>query len=269
MLKIGINTKTKQMNRIQRLFQNKQKNILSVYFTAGYPNLNSTSSIIKELMYAGVDMIEIGIPFSDPLADGPVIQNSSTVALKNGMTLATLFGQLEGIRKEVNIPLILMGYVNPVLQYGVEAFCKKCHETGIDALIIPDLPLNEYKKEFKPHLDKYGIENILLISPMTSDERIRQIDESSNAFIYMVSSSSTTGLRNTFNEEQIEYFKRVASMNLKNHLLAGFGISNNVTFRQVCEFTSGAIVGSGFIKALESENDLKTIVSYFVKNIKG
>jgi len=257
------------MNRLHSLFSKKKNNILSVYFTAGFPKLSSTISIIKELESAGVDMIEVGMPFSDPLADGPVIQNSSTVALKNGMSLSILFGQLEGIRKDVSIPLVLMGYINPVLQFGIENFCKKCQEVGIDALILPDLPMTEYVKDFKPVFEKYGLENILLISPMTSEERIRQIDDASNSFIYMVSSSSTTGQKSIFADEQVAYFKKVASMNLKNPLLVGFGISNNDTFKQVCEHTSGAIVGSSFVKAIEKEGSLKEIVASFVKQIKG
>jgi tryptophan synthase alpha chain len=257
------------MNRLHSLFAKKKNNILSVYFTAGFPKLSSTNSIIKELESAGVDMIEVGMPFSDPLADGPVIQNSSTVALKNGMSLSNLFGQLEGIRNEVSIPLVLMGYINPVLQFGIENFCKKCQEVGIDALILPDLPMTEYVKDFKPVFEKYGLENILLISPMTSDERIRQIDDASNSFIYMVSSSSTTGQKSIFAEEQVAYFKKVAAMKLKNPLLVGFGISNIDTFKQVCEHTSGAIVGSSFVKAIEKEGSLKEIVASFVKQIKG
>jgi tryptophan synthase alpha chain len=257
------------MNRLQSLFTLKKNRILSVYFTAGYPNLNDTASILKELENAGVDMIEIGMPFSDPLADGPVIQHSSTVALKNGMSLAILFKQLEGIRKEISIPLILMGYINPVLQYGVENFCKKCKEVGVDAVILPDLPLFEYQKHYQPIFAKYGIENVLLISPMTSNERIKQIDDASNSFIYMVSSSSTTGQKNKFNEEQVAYFKKIAALQLKNPLLVGFGISNTETFNQVCEYTCGAIVGSSFVKALESSTNLKETVNAFVLQIKG
>jgi len=257
------------MNRLQNLFEIKKKRILSVYFTAGYPNLTDTSIIIKELAHAGIDMIEIGMPFSDPLADGPVIQHSSTIALKNGMSIAKLFTQLEDIRHEVSIPLILMGYINPVLQYGVENFCKKCSEIGIDAVILPDLPLYEYKKHYKHLFEKYGIENVLLISPMTSDERIKQIDEASNSFIYMVSSSSTTGQKNKFNEQQVAYFKKIAALQLKNPLLVGFGISNTETFNQVCDYTCGAIVGSSFVKALESNKNLKDTVNDFVLQIKG
>lgn len=257
------------MNRLHTLFAKKKNNILSVYFTAGFPKLESTRTIIKELESAGIDLIEVGMPFSDPLADGPVIQNSSSIALKNGMTLSRLFSQLEGIRKEVSIPLIMMGYINPVLQFGIEKFCKRCNEVGIDALILPDMPMSEYLKDFKPYSDKYGIENVLLISPMTSDERIRQIDEASNSFIYMVSSSSTTGQKNIFADEQVSYFKKVASMNLKNPLLVGFGISNSETFKQVCEHTSGAIVGSAFVKAIDKGGDLKELVASFVKQIKG
>jgi len=257
------------MNRIKELFNTKKNDILSVYFTAGYPELNNTATIIKELVYSGVDMIEIGMPFSDPLADGPVIQHSSTVALKNGMNLHTLFAQLEGIRKEVSIPLILMGYVNPVIQFGFEAFCKKCSEIGIDGLIIPDLPMYEYQKEYKAIVQKYKLDNIFLISPQTSEERIRLIDEETTGFIYMVSSSSTTGAKaGGFGSEQIQYFERVKAMGLKNPLMIGFGISNNETYTQANTYAHGAIIGSGFIKALENTTDIKTNVKTFVHKIR-
>ncbi|HOS84925.1 MAG TPA: tryptophan synthase subunit alpha [Bacteroidales bacterium] len=257
------------MNRIQQLFSKKQKQILSVYFTAGFPQLHDTVSIIELLEKHGVDMIEIGIPFSDPLADGNVIQHSSTVALANGMSLSVLFSQLEHIRKTVSIPLILMGYINPVLQFGVEKFCETCQSIGIDGVILPDLPLHEYTKEYKHIFEQYGIQNILLISPQTEESRIRMIDQQTQAFIYMVSSSSTTGTKSKFNDEQIHYFKRISSMNLQNPLLVGFGISNTETFAQVCEYTHGAIVGSACIKALEQPGTLEQNISTFVSSIKG
>ena len=202
---------------------------MSIYFTAGYPNLNDTVTIIQDLEKSGVDMIEIGLPFSDPLADGPTIQASSTQALKNGMTTEALFSQLKDIRKSVNIPLIIMGYFNPMLQYGVEAFCKKCAEIGIDGLIIPDLPVDVYNEQYKATFEKYGLINVFLITPQTSVERINFIDSISNGFIYMVSSASVTGGNSGFGDEQTKYFKRIAEMNLKNPQIIGFGISNNET----------------------------------------
>ncbi|MHA7843852.1 MAG: tryptophan synthase subunit alpha [Winogradskyella sp.] len=237
------------MNRINQKL-NEDKKLLSIYFTAGYPNINDTASIIQNLEKSGVDMIEIGLPFSDPLADGPTIQASSTLALKNGMTTEKLFEQLKDIRKSVSIPLIIMGYFNPVLQYGVEAFCKKCQEIGIDGLILPDLPADVYDEEYKAIFEKYGLINVFLITPQTSEERIRYIDSISNGFIYMVSSASTTGAQSGFGEEQTNYFERISKMNLKNPQIVGFGISNNETFTQATKFTKGAIIGSAFIKYL-------------------
>lgn len=237
------------MNRInQKLKENKK--LLSIYFTAGYPALNDTVKIIKDLEKNGVDMIEIGLPFSDPLADGPTIQESSTAALKNGMTTEKLFEQLKDIRKTVSIPLIVMGYFNPMLQYGVEAFCKKCYEIGIDGIIMPDLPLDVFEEEYKAIYEKYGLHNIFLITPQTSVERIHQIDAVSDSFIYMVSTASVTGSKSGFGREQENYFKRIASMNLKNPQVVGFGIKDAETFQQATEHTKGAIIGSAFIKHL-------------------
>ncbi|HMB99867.1 MAG TPA: tryptophan synthase subunit alpha [Flavobacteriaceae bacterium] len=254
------------MNRINlKLKENKK--LLSIYFTAGYPNLEDTVSIIQNLEQSGVDMIEIGLPFSDPLADGPTIQASSTQALKNGMTSELLFNQLEDIRKSVSIPLIIMGYFNPILQYGVEDFCKKCKNIGIDGLIIPDLPVDVYSEEYKDIFEKYGLINVFLITPQTSIERINFIDSISNGFIYMVSSASTTGTKTGFGDEQIDYFKRIAQMNLKNPQIVGFGISNNQTFSQSTAHAKGAIIGSAFIKYI-SNNSIKSI-NEFVKNIKN
>ena len=254
------------MNRINQKLQDNKK-LLSIYFTAGYPELNDTVTIIKDLEKNGVDMIEIGLPFSDPLADGPTIQDSSTQALKNGMTSEILFNQLKGIRKTVSIPLIIMGYFNPILQYGVERFCKQCQDIGIDGLIIPDLPVDVYHEAYQTTFEKYGLINVFLITPQTSDERIRYIDSVSNGFIYMVSSASTTGAKSGFGEEQTQYFKRIANLNLKNPQIVGFGISNNETFTQATQYAKGAIIGSAFVKHLKV-NGVNSISS-FVKGVIG
>ncbi|WP_296385285.1 tryptophan synthase subunit alpha [Winogradskyella sp.] len=248
------------MNRINQKLQ-EDKKLLSIYFTAGYPNIDNTSTIIQNLEKSGVDMIEIGLPFSDPLADGPTIQASSTQALKNGMTSQVLFKQIKDIRKSVSIPLIIMGYFNPMLQYGVEAFCKKCQEVGIDGLIIPDLPVDVYHSEYKSIFEKYGIINVFLITPQTSDERIHYIDSVSDGFIYMVSSASTTGAKVGFGDEQSEYFERIANMNLKNPQIIGFGISNNETFTQATKHAKGAIIGSAFVKHV-TNNGIDTINTF-------
>ena len=252
------------MNRIQQILTENKK-LLSIYFTAGYPKLDDTVEIIQQLEKSGVDFIEIGLPFSDPLADGPTIQASSQTALKNGMTTEMLFQQLKDIRKTVSIPLILMGYFNPVLQFGVENFCKKCAEVGIDGLILPDLPLAEFQEHYAEIFKKYGLLNIFLITPQTSKERIRQIDAASEGFIYMVSSASVTGNSSGFGAEQTNYFKRIASLSLANPLIVGFGINNAETFQQATKHTNGAIIGSAFIKML-SEKGLGGI-SEFVKGI--
>ncbi len=252
-------------NRInQKLAEDKK--LLSIYFTAGYPALHDTVKIIQDLENSGVDMIEIGLPFSDPLADGPTIQESSTAALKNGITTKLLFEQLKDIRQSVEIPLIIMGYFNPMMQYGVEEFCAKCQEIGIDGLIIPDLPVSEYHEHYQEIFEKYGLINVFLITPQTSDERIRFIDDVSNGFIYMVSSASTTGAKNTFGDVQQEYFERIDNLNLKNPQIVGFGISNNETFTQATQTTKGAIIGSAFIKHL-THNGVNTIRD-FVRKIR-
>jgi len=238
-----------------------------MYFTAGYPNLDDTVTIIQELEKAGVDMIEVGLPFSDPLADGPTIQESSTAALKNGMTTELLFEQLKDIRKTVSVPLIVMGYFNPMLQYGVEAFCAKCHEIGIDGIIMPDLPLDVYQGEYESIYKKYGLINVFLITPQTSEERIRAIDEASEGFIYMVSSASTTGAKQGFGEEQEAYFNRIASLKLTNPQIVGFGISNANTFKAATEKTKGAIIGSAFIKHL-TKNGVSEVHS-FISSIRS
>jgi len=251
-------------NRIQKKL-GEDKKLLSIYFSAGYPNLNDTVSIIQDLEKNGVDMIEIGLPFSDPLADGPTIQKSSTIALKNGMGTDLLFNQLKEIRKTVSIPLIIMGYFNPVFQYGVENFCKKCQEIGIDGLILPDLPLDVYKEEYDTIFKKYNLINIFLITPQTSDARIRQIDDASDGFIYMVSSASTTGAKQGLGEEQEAYFERIAGMNLKNPQIVGFGISNARTFEQATRAAKGAIIGSAFIKILSQQGTAG--ISEFIKHL--
>ena len=252
------------MNRINQKL-NEDKKLLSIYFTAGYPNLNDTVTIIENLEKSGVDMIEIGLPFSDPLADGPTIQVSSTEALKNGMTTEVLFKQLKDVRKTVSIPLIIMGYFNPMLQYGVEAFCKKCQEIGIDGLIIPDLPVDVYNEQYKSTFEKYGLINVFLITPQTSKERIQFIDSISNGFIYMVSSASVTGSSKGFGDTQTNYFKRIADMQLNNPQIVGFGINNNDTFTQATTYAKGAIIGSAFIKHL-SNNGINSIQT-FITNI--
>ncbi|GAA0873143.1 tryptophan synthase subunit alpha [Gangjinia marincola] len=237
------------MNRIQQKLQENKK-LLSIYFTAGYPNLKDTVPVLKALQASGVDMVEIGLPFSDPLADGPTIQESSTAALKNGMNTQKLFDQLKRIRAQVDIPLIAMGYFNPMLQYGVEKFCAACAEIGIDGIIMPDLPLDVWQEKYKAIYDQYSLLNIFLITPQTSEERIRAIDDASDGFIYMVSSASTTGAKTGFGDEQSDYFKRIAAMNLKNPQIVGFGISNAQTFKAATTHAKGAIIGSAFIKHL-------------------
>lgn len=252
-------------NRITTKLQGDKK-LLSIYFTAGYPALNDTVQIIQDLEKNDVDMIEIGLPFSDPLADGPTIQESSTAALKNGMTTETLFDQLKDIRKSVSIPLIIMGYFNPMLQYGVEAFCKKCQEIGIDGLIMPDLPLDVYLEDYEDTFKKYGLINVFLITPQTSNTRIRQIDDASNGFIYMVSSASVTGSKSGFGQEQESYFERIAAMNLKNPQIVGFGIKDEETFKQATKTAKGAIIGSAFIKYLTANGTDK--IAEFTKLIR-
>lgn len=256
------------MNRINQLFQQKKENILSIYFTAGHPTLDSTVDTIKTLEKSGVDMIEIGMPFSDPLADGPVIQDSSSKALKNGMSIKLLFEQLKDIRRNVNIPLLLMGYINPVYQFGIENFCKKCKETGIDGVILPDLPLNEYQEQYQKYFEENDLRFIFLITPQTSPERVRMIDAISNGFIYMVSSSSTTGAKGNIADKQVEYFTRIKAMNLKNPLVIGFGISNRETFTHACHYANGAIIGSAFVKKLDGAKDERDIAA-FIGEILG
>jgi tryptophan synthase alpha chain len=257
------------MNRIDTLFKEKKNNILSVYFTAGYPNLDSTVDIIRHLSISGADMIEIGIPFSDPMADGPVIQKSNQTALKNGMNLKLLFRQLENIRKEINIPLILMGYLNPVIQFGVEEFCSASAASGIDGVILPDLPPLVYTEEYSEIFNKFNLYNILLVSPQSSPERISFIDSISKGFIYIVSSSSVTGKKGVFSQEQITYFKRVNGMGLKNPTMIGFGISDREAFLTAGKYARGGIIGSAFLNSLSQSGSTASTISDFIKKFKG
>ena len=253
------------MNRINQIFERKE-NLLSIYFTAGFPKIDDTLKIIKELDKSQVDMIEIGLPFSDPLADGPTIQKSSEKALSNGMTTNLLFDQLKDLRKISDIPVVIMGYFNPILQYGIEKFCSNCKDVGIDGLIIPDLPADIFKKNYKIIFEKYKLNMMFLITPQTSNERINLIDDLSKGFIYMVSSYSVTGAKDSFDKYQIEYFKRIKKLNLSNPLLIGFGISNKKTFQAACQNSNGAIIGSAYIKYIENHGVSKT--RDFIKLIK-
>lgn len=253
------------MRRIQETLKQKGA-ILSIYATAGYPKLNDTVEVLKRLQASGVDMIEVGLPFSDPLADGPTIQESSTTALENGMSTEVLFEQLESIREHIHIPLIVMGYFNPVLQYGVEAFCQKCQAVGIDGVILPDLPLEIYQREYQAIFERYGLSMIFLITPQTSDERIRAIEAASNTFIYMVSSASTTGKTNGFSDENSAYFKRIADMQLKVPTVVGFGIADAETFQQATAFSKGAIIGSAFIRHLKHQGVDQ--IAHFIHSLK-
>lgn len=243
------------MNRINQLFSTKKDHILSLYFCAGTPTLEGTADVIRTLEQKGVDMIEIGIPFSDPMADGVVIQAAATRALRNGMSLRKLFGQLEDIRTCVKIPLILMGYLNPIMQYGFENFCRDCRRTGIDGVIIPDLPFKDYEEEYRPIAERYDVKVIMLITPETSEERVRQIDAHTDGFIYMVSSASVTGAQSRFDEARIEYFNRINGMNLRNPRMIGFGISNKQTLESARDNAAGTIIGSKFVTLLNEEKD--------------
>ncbi|MDO6391532.1 tryptophan synthase subunit alpha [Pontibacter sp. BT731] len=255
-------------NRIQQLFAQKPEGLLSVYFTAGFPNLEDTVPIIMELEKNGVDLIEIGMPFSDPLADGPTIQQSSEVAIRNGLSIPKLFEQLQDIRQHTQIPLVLMGYLNPVMQYGVERFLCKASELGIDGLILPDLPLSDYVREYKALFEQNGLSNIFLITPQTPEQRIREIDTHTNGFIYMVSSASVTGTTTGQSVTNTAYFERVSGLGLRNPGIIGFGIHNHDTFTQACNHASGAIIGSAFIKALTKAGSLEENISTFIQSIR-
>ena len=258
------------MNRIKQIFKEKTNNILNVYFTAGFPKIDDTTVILKALQDGGADLVEIGMPYSDPVADGETIQQSNQIALDNGMSVKLLFEQLTGIREAgIDVPILLMGYVNPVIQFGVENFCQKCQEVGVDGLILPDMPISVYEDEYKAIFDKYGILNTFLITPQTTDERIRHIDNISDGFIYMVSSASTTGAKSGISTDQEAYFARVNTMNLKNPRLIGFGISDNETFKKAASQAAGAIIGSAFIKLIGQSVDLAGDIKAFVSSVKN
>lgn len=239
------------MNKINRLFAERgERKLLSLYFCAGCPTLEGTAEVIKTMQRRGIDMIEVGIPFSDPLADGPVIQSASTVALRNGMTLRTLFGQLREIKDEIHIPLVLMGYLNVIMHYGMERFCESCVQSGVSGVIIPDLPFQDYLDYVKPVADRYDLRLIMMITPETSDERVRFIDEHTDGFIYMVSSASITGAQNNFDDAKQQYFRRINGMRLRNQRMIGFGISNRQTLDSARQNAAGAIIGSKFVTLL-------------------
>ncbi len=256
-------------NRITDLLARKSGGLLNVYFTAGFPELGDTMPILEALEQAGADLVEIGMPYSDPVADGETIQQSNMRALENGMSLNVLFEQLADCRSRVTMPILLMGYVNPVLQYGVERFCQKCREVGVDGIILPDLPLDLYLDEYEPIFRQYGILNIFLITPQTSDERIRLIDEHSEGFIYMVSSASITGSTSGVSDEMLAYFDRINAMNLRNQRFIGFGIKDNETFRMASQYANGAFIGSAFIRLLQENGADEQKITEFVKQIKG
>lgn len=257
------------MNKLQQKFNDKKEGLLTVYFTAGYPNLDDTATIIKELEASGTDIIEVGMPFSDPVADGPTIQVSNLQALNNGMSIQKLLDQLKAIKDEVNIPILLMGYINPVWKYGVERFMQTCEDSGVSGLILPDIPLNEYIADYKSLYEKYNLSSVFLITPQTSNERIKAYDDACNGFIYMVSSASTTGANKAVDQQkQIEYFERVKSLNLKNPTQIGFNIKDKDSFEYATQYANGGIIGSAFIKKLAEEGDLKTKIRQFVKSIR-
>lgn len=255
-------------NRINNLLESKD-NIRSIYFTAGYPQLNDTVSIIEKIAASGIDMVEIGVPFSDPVADGPVIQHSNTIAIENGMTVKLLFEQLKDIRSKVEIPLIMMSSLNPIIQFGFENFCQQCKEIGVDGLIIPDLPVEEYTDRYKTVVEKYELRNIMLVTPASTDERIRMVDENSDGFIYMVSSSSTTGDNKKFETDFEDFANRLSAMRLKNPLITGFGIKDKKSFDQVCRFSKGGIIGSAFVKALDGGSTLDENIGNFLDLFKN
>lgn len=256
-------------DRLRELMRREQGEVLSVYYTAGYPALCDTLGIARNLEQSGADLIEIGMPYSDPVADGPTIQASNQKALDNGMTIEILMEQLKNMRDHLQIPVILMGYVNPILQYGMEEFGKACQQRGVDGLIIPDLPIQEYLDHYQHIFKRYGIHNIYLITPQTSEERIRWIDDQSTSFIYAVSDASITGAKSGISEQQQQYFQRINSLKLKNPLLIGFGISDRATFHTACQYAKGAIIGSAFINVLRESKELNNGIQKFVHAIKG
>lgn len=257
------------MNRINALFEKKQQRILSIFCTAGFPRADSLPGILRALQDNGVDMVEIGMPFSDPTADGPMIQHTNDVAIANGMTLEALFGQLQDIRQEIHIPLVLMGYINPVLQYGVERFLRDCAAVGVDGVIIPDLPPEEYEAGYKEQFEQYGIRNIFLITPQTGDDRIRMIDRLSDAFIYVVSTFSITGGAMAMEAFQHQYFSQVKDLQLQNPCIVGFGIRDKATFDFACRYLNGAIIGTAFLKAVEATEDMDNTVKTFIRSVNS
>jgi len=259
---------TNTMNRIQKLFERKQENILSVFYTAGFPSLNDTVGIARQLEKSGADLLEIGIPFSDPLADGPVIQASSKTAIDNGITVKHLLEQVKEIRTTVQLPILLMGYINPVMQYGIEKFFTDSAAAGVDGFIFPDMPFDEYEENYKDLLEELKLSFVFLVSPTTSEDRIRKIDEASSGFIYAVSTSSTTGVRKGFQSEQLAYFKKLKEMNLKNPFLIGFGISDKATFAEANEYGAGCIIGSAFITMLQKSTNLEADIHSFISTLK-
>lgn len=254
------------MSRIKKLFQQKQHNVLNVYCTAGYPKLESTLDLIKSMEHNGADIVEVGMPYSDPLADGPVIQASSSIALSNGMTIRVLFEQLKDLRKETQVPVILMGYMNPVLQYGFEKFCVDAASVGVDGLILPDLPEYEFETEYGAIIKKYGLDFVFLVTPETSVERVKKLDELTTGFLYAVSSSATTGSETDFSVVE-KYLLRLQSMHLKNPVLVGFGIKDKQSFEAVSKYANGAIIGSAFIKALNKGTDIELSINTFLSSI--
>lgn len=257
------------MNRISELFRRQPEGNLNVYFTAGFPALHDTRTVLEALQAGGADLVEIGMPYSDPVADGETIQQSNQQALENGMTLRVLFEQLEGMRDSVSVPVLLMGYINPVMQYGIEAFCQKCAEVGVDGLILPDLPMDVYLQEYREVFERYGLLNIFLVTPQTSEARIRQIDALSEGFIYTVSSSSVTGGKAGVSQDMEGYFRRLQAMQLHNPTLIGFGIKDHETFRTACAYANGAIIGSAFIRVLQQSTDLVADITGFLHAVKS
>ena len=256
----------KLMSRIQELFKKKNEGILNIYCTAGFPALDSTLTVMESLQENGADIIELGMPYSDPLADGPVIQESGGVALHNGMTIKVLFTQLKQLRQSIQVPVILMGYMNPVLQYGFEKFCADAAACGVDGLILPDLPMREFETEYRAVTQKYKLDFVFLVTPETSEERIRKIDELSTGFIYAVSSSSTTGKDKNFSDVEV-YLSKLKNMHLRNPVLVGFGIKDKATFASACKYANGAIIGTAYIKALQDNNDVKATTKKFLGEI--
>jgi tryptophan synthase alpha chain len=254
------------MNRIDQLFATKNKNVLNVYCTAGYPNLNSTVEVLLALQQNGADLAEIGMPYSDPLADGPVIQESNMIALENGMCISILFEQLQKVRETIHLPIILMGYMNPILQYGLEKFCAAAEAAGVDGIILPDLPMYEFETTYQQLFNKHNLRFIFLVTPETSEKRIRKIDSLTSGFLYAVSSSSTTG-NNKAISDQSEYFKKLQDMQLKNPILVGFGIKDKSTFQSACAYTNGAIIGSAYIKALQDSVNIHASTKEFLQSV--